>query len=645
MSGTSISIPSYELSLLTKTQDLVELYRSGGCTSDESLYELARILKLSAISVYAKRPENTDDEAYGDIIHAVNLQQNSESHLPDTLLIQSVCTGSRLARLAEINPESSKGCTQVLLVPAGAPGNTCTMIAAMPGPEIEDQFEELSRHYTAVISLWAGALLNFMIHEAYKQSQNRYKELFQNNRAIKLMIEPETGLILQANKAACRFYGYSSKEISGMNIGNLNPMPSYKIRRSMDEVLAKKGAFFNFQHITSKGELKNVEIYSIPMEMNSKTVLYSIIHDVSDRKKIEEQLEAGENLFRQFVVNTPAAVAMFDIRLNCLMASKRWTEIQNMSDLELSGKNIKTMFDPFPEFLEIALNKGLNGESTNGHGEKLTPKGGEPEDIRWEIQPWQREKNKLGGVIVFIEFETERIRNEEMSRHLLRQKAIHNARVETIEQERKKISRELHDGLGQMITAAMLGIEMIESTLETNPEGALKQTRETKKLLDTTIHEIRNISYNLRPSALDDFGLIPALRLLCDNVNRMGKTGFLFSSYGFSGRLSPNIETTVYRICQEAINNIIRHSGATEASIQLYNRGFMLLILVQDNGCGFDTELIKKNRLKSTGLQNIRDRVEIFSGKFQIESGQNYGTELILEIPISEKENGLRNES
>ena len=207
------------------------------------------------------------------------------------------------------------------------------------------------------------------------------------------------------------------------------------------------------------------------------------------------------------------------------------------------------------------------------------------------------------------------------------------AKVETIEEERRNIARELHDGLGQLLTAAHLNLDLGEQNVHKNPDKAREDIRRAKELITTTIREVRNISQNLRPAVLDDFGLVPAIRNLCDEFYRTGTLDVQFSEYEMQDHYSPAIEIVVFRVCQEALNNIVRHAGASEASIDLYNRESHILIVIQDNGQGFEPARISQSGTGS-GLINIKERVELLGGNIQIESQLNEGTEIIIEIPL-----------
>ncbi|MBP3193360.1 sensor histidine kinase [Natronogracilivirga saccharolytica] len=212
-----------------------------------------------------------------------------------------------------------------------------------------------------------------------------------------------------------------------------------------------------------------------------------------------------------------------------------------------------------------------------------------------------------------------------------------SSKIETIEEERRKISRELHDGVGQMLTAAFLNLEVLESAIENGDDNALSVLHKIRKLLDTTIQETRNISHSLRPSILDDFGLIPGLRMLAEEFSDATGISTIFQHFNFDARLDPKLETTLYRICQEALNNIARHSGATEATIEIFKRSGNILVSINDNGKGIPKNYHKSQNFRAgTGLNNIKERIELHNGKLSINTMNKSGTELLIEFPAGD---------
>lgn len=216
--------------------------------------------------------------------------------------------------------------------------------------------------------------------------------------------------------------------------------------------------------------------------------------------------------------------------------------------------------------------------------------------------------------------------------------------VSARERERKRIARELHDGTSQLLTAIGLGIAAASSNLPKAPEKALQQLALLKEMSNEALTELRDVMMNLRPSLLDDLGLVPAMKNLVDETGtRMQKMGQLaradFQVIGEPIRLDPNLETIIFRILQEALTNVVKHARADNVTITLeYGDAFMHLMVV-DDGCGFDSRIVEnpENSNHPLGLLGMQERVSLVGGHFTINSVPGSGTKIDVYLPVKEK--------
>jgi PAS domain S-box-containing protein len=201
---------------------------------------------------------------------------------------------------------------------------------------------------------------------------------------------------------------------------------------------------------------------------------------------------------------------------------------------------------------------------------------------------------------------------------------------EAQEEERMRIATDIHDGLGQILTAISYSVQNLEEGINNSNEAYQK----VQSLIDTAIHESKDLAHNLIPIVLKDFGLIVAIQNLIDKANQIHTTNFRFHSYDLNNRLDTKLEKAIFRICQESLNNIIKHANANNANFQIFGNEEGVVLVVDDDGVGFDTQLSSFKEGKSgIGLLSIRERVASFNGTFTIDSKINNGTELIVEIP------------
>lgn len=208
------------------------------------------------------------------------------------------------------------------------------------------------------------------------------------------------------------------------------------------------------------------------------------------------------------------------------------------------------------------------------------------------------------------------------------------------EEERKRLSRELHDGLGQLLTAIKLQVEGLETKLA---RGQADQANLTtlKTLITQTIQEARSISNNLMPSVLSDFGLLAALRMLADTHNRADTmtAGNIRVDVDVSEslqstplNLGKDAEITLYRVAQEAMTNAIRHGKAKHISLRLFERDRQLVFTIEDNGVGFKTQRLN-NEPHGQGVHNMHERINLLGGTFALTSTPGKGTTIRVSIP------------
>lgn len=197
------------------------------------------------------------------------------------------------------------------------------------------------------------------------------------------------------------------------------------------------------------------------------------------------------------------------------------------------------------------------------------------------------------------------------------------------ELERQRLSRELHDGLGQSILAIKM---RLERTANASPEKITKIMEEVQVLFANTINEVRSISNNLMPAVLNEFGLLDALNNLCSEVSKSSGIKVEFNNNGFEDTIEDRINTYLYRISQEALNNIIKHSNASSAIIELSSDMDFAYLNISDNGRGFD--YIEDRKMCGNGISNMKERVLLLNGSIEINSRKNKGTTLKVRVPI-----------
>ncbi len=234
-----------------------------------------------------------------------------------------------------------------------------------------------------------------------------------------------------------------------------------------------------------------------------------------------------------------------------------------------------------------------------------------------------------------IALENARLYEEVQEKEKLRGQLLERA-VAAQEEERKRVARELHDETGQMLTALAAGLGGVEETIAQNPPMAQSQVAALKTVTMRAIDNLRQFVSDLRPSLLDDLGLVPALRWLVKEFHERAHFDAEIQVTGVKERLSPQVETVLFRIAQEALNNVVRHAHATRACVRLELKDHTVTLVVEDNGRGFvaDEMLGSRNARRAWGLLGMQERVALVGGNFRIDSELGRGTRLTVEIPL-----------
>lgn len=207
--------------------------------------------------------------------------------------------------------------------------------------------------------------------------------------------------------------------------------------------------------------------------------------------------------------------------------------------------------------------------------------------------------------------------------------------IEAQENERRRISRELHDEIGQALTAIKFNLDMIDKELPQTFPAVRGRLGDAKSLSNQTIIAMRQLSMDLRPTMLDELGLIPTLRWYVQNFSKRLGIDSQFRAIMFEEKLPLQIETAFYRIVQEALNNISKHAEANQVEISLEQRDSTIYVSIIDNGRGFDLDRVlhPESPERGFGIIGMEERISLLGGKIDIESRPGFGTRIYIEVP------------
>ena len=347
-----------------------------------------------------------------------------------------------------------------------------------------------------------------------------------------------------------------------------------------------------------------------------------------------DKTTVSKNYLNNILRNMFDALIVTDVNLKIRSTNLATLQMLGYNDDELIGAEIEILFK---EELESPINGRINQhgdlkliKDEINNIDTLKSKSGKIIPVFISCTILKNEKNEIDGLIIvghdltqqkFIENKLEQSRRKRLTE-------INDAE----EEERMRIATDLHDGLGQMLTAisyAVQEVERLESKEDIQGKISLIQQQ-----IDRTINEAKNLSHNLIPIVLKDFGLIAAIENLISRANEIHKINFRFDAYDFKERIDPMREKALYRICQESLNNIIKHANAKNATFQLFWQDCSVVLVIEDDGAGFNKSIVEQRSKNSgIGLISMRERVLGFDGNFTINSELGEGTEIIIEIP------------
>jgi PAS domain S-box-containing protein len=517
------------------------------------------------------------------------------------------------------------------------------------------------------------------IEERLHQSQELFSNAFHVSPAGIIITRIADGKIIDANEAFLDMFEFSRAEAVGHTSIELNMLSPEERSRLIQQQL-ESGGLHNFELLahSKSGRIVNLLFSSKPMEINGETCHITTLIDISERKQAEKKLEL-QNQRLQVLREIDTAIlsadsaesivgaALSHIRklIDCQRANltlidwetyesvifnvstdnetaipkgRRFPLAQYEDIIQVLSQNkillmndLRALLDPRPA-VQSLIKDGLQSLCSLplfSHG-KLIGMFSIYSDIPGFFN---EDKTALGREVanqvaiaitqnsLLEETRLSRDRLADLSRKL----------VETREKEARAIGRELHDQIGQMLTALKLTMELAP---QLPPELAAKKMTQSGELVNDLLSRVSNLSLELRPPMLDDLGLIPALTW---HVNRFqGQTGIEleFKHSGVEGlRFSNEIETTAYRAVQEALTNVARHAETASARLEVRARDGILTLEIEDNGKGFDPQA-EMAKHRSSGLRGIRERVSLVGGTFQIESQPGMGTKKIIRLPI-----------
>jgi two-component system sensor histidine kinase UhpB len=355
--------------------------------------------------------------------------------------------------------------------------------------------------------------------------------------------------------------------------------------------------------------------------------------DITERKKTYEALEASENKYRQLVNNLGEGIWAYDKDGRTTFVNPRMAEMTGYSIEEMMGKKV-TDFVSEPEgvkFVKWALDRRKQGIKERLEYQFIR-KDGNPIVVAVEAYPIFNDAGSYAGALAAVSDITKHKRAEEALKASMEQFQMLSTRLGQIqEEERRSISREVHDELGQLLTAMKMDLMTIKKIYPADAQTFESKLQLLLELTDSAIKSVQNISTRLRPGMLDDLGLFAAMEWQMEEFEkRTGLTCMLkLPQHEFD--IDAESSTALFRILQETLTNVARHAQAHKIEVSIAETTTELLMFVVDDGIGISETAV--HNPKSIGLLGIRERLRPFNGHCIIQSRSIGGTEVQIHIP------------
>lgn len=481
-----------------------------------------------------------------------------------------------------------------------------------------------------------------------RRSEERYRRLYHKTPALLHSVDTR-GRLVNVSDYWSDALGYRDEEVIGRKLTDFLTPASR--RHAEAEVLPQffrtgQAKDVSYQFVKKNGEVVNVLLSAIAERDDQGRIVKSlaVLVDVTALKRTEEELrraqqklsEYSRDLERQvrqrtreitsFLKYTPAVVYMKDVEGRYIMVNSRFEELFNLSTEQVWGNTVHELFPKEiarqfsqSDQMVVQAKRPVQVEERIPHEEGFNTY----LSVRFPIINENGQVSRICGIMV-------NITDLKMAQEKLR--LLSGSIMEGQEAERRAIARELHDELGQVLTALRIDAVWLRERLKGLDPKAEDRAQNMCAIIDHTISEVRNIATRLRPPALEDLGLVDALEWHTSDFEKHTGIACVFN-WDQVPEVDGHTAIAAYRVAQEALTNVARHSGATSVDVALLGDNGRLTLSVTDNGLGFAAQQLSER--EGLGIAGMRERASLAGGSLSINSQPGRGTEVRLVLPLA----------
>jgi PAS domain S-box-containing protein len=482
--------------------------------------------------------------------------------------------------------------------------------------------------------------------DSLQKSEERYRSLVETAPDVIFSLSIVDGTITSLNPIFEKITGWSRAEWLGKSFMDIIHPDDISIPKEIFQQVSsgKITPPFELRILTKSGEYRVVEFIIEPEIKNGKVFgIFGFARDISERKRMEESLRESEGKLSAMLESIGDHMSMMDKDLDIIWANET---AKKAFGNDIIGKKCYEVYhrrrepcEPYPCLTLKAFQDGKVHE----HDTQVIDKDGKIIYFHCIANVSLRDKEgKPTGVIEISRDITKQVQaRKALLESEKKLRSLSSQLLSAQERERQRISKELHDELGQALTVLKLQLRSIEKKLRKDQIALRGDFEETLHFIDGVIENVRRLSRDLSPSILEDLGLRAALQWMIDNFTKHYNIKSSVDMAKIDSFFSQEEQILIFRIFQESLTNIVKHAQANHLSIIIRQQEGKVSFVVEDDGNGFDVNLIRASDVteKGLGLAAMEERTHMLGGSLNIWSQEKEGTRITITIPVEEEKN------
>ncbi|NVN92678.1 MAG: PAS domain S-box protein [Desulfuromonadales bacterium] len=490
--------------------------------------------------------------------------------------------------------------------------------------------------------------------ELLKNSEDQYRTILHTLLDGFWVVDMQ-GRFIDVNESYCNLIGYNRNELRGMSIQNVEAIEDKnEIENHIQQIISQGSHRFESQHRCKNGHIVDLEICVSKIPNTDR--LCASLRDITNRNRTEQALKSVSNYTRSLIEASldPLVAISTDGRITDVNEAS--VEVTGVPKEQLIGSDYSLYFTE-PENVKKGIRQALSEGALRDYPLTIRHVSGRLTDVLCNASYYKDERGNTQGLFAAARDVTEfkkaqellKKAHEELESRVAERtaslalaneqmKKTSFALVRAEEHERERIARELHDQVGQSLLLAKMKLDALADRLAADPLCSLAE--EVSTLIESTIHDIRSLTFRTRPPILDTSGIVTALEWLCSSISSDYHLQVDFSSDCQPKPLSVELRYSLYQAVRELLLNVVKHAKVERAQLSIECDPHTFIVHVIDQGVGFDhpDALMKHITRGSYGLYNVQQRIEQMGGRFAIESTPGRGTSVTLMVPFSERE-------